>query len=180
MAKKGAALHRVPHHMRVKVKTAERVAPRAALQLGITTEAANAHAISVQDEQGNIKQHLTRDCSGWPAKRRPLTRKHKAKKLPKTSRRAKRKFAPERRQRKESQLKGRRCEKYRESASNHGLIVESAIYPASRTAAPQSPLKNGLPCKVKNSLKRQPLKNSSFCRLLKAAQSSKTHDPALP
>ena len=64
LAKKGAALHRVPLHVRTKVKTAERVALRAALQLGVTTEAANSHAVSSLDSTGQVKWRLTRDCSG--------------------------------------------------------------------------------------------------------------------
>ena len=41
MAKKGAKLHRVPWHIRNDVEIAERVALRAAIQLGVTTHAAN-------------------------------------------------------------------------------------------------------------------------------------------
>jgi hypothetical protein len=64
LAKKGAALHRIPRHVRQKVKTAEMVALRAALQLGVTTTAANEHAVYVLDEQGKTRQLLTRDSEG--------------------------------------------------------------------------------------------------------------------
>ena len=45
IAKKGAKLHRVPWHIRSDVEVAERVALRAAIQLGITTHAANKQSL---------------------------------------------------------------------------------------------------------------------------------------
>ena len=46
MAKNGAKLYRVPARVRYNVEIAERVALRAALQLGVTTHAANNVAVS--------------------------------------------------------------------------------------------------------------------------------------
>ena len=45
MAKKGAKGHRVPSWLRKKLEVAEKVALRAAIQLGTSTHAANNHEV---------------------------------------------------------------------------------------------------------------------------------------
>ena len=66
LAKKGARLHRVPRAARNKLEVAERVALRAALQLGITTKAANATEEVHFSEDGKSIIRLVRDSNGDP------------------------------------------------------------------------------------------------------------------
>ena len=66
MAKKGAKLHRVPMHVRIKVEVAERVALRAAIQLGIATHAANNVPEPAHRSDGTGYLKTTRDSNGVP------------------------------------------------------------------------------------------------------------------
>ena len=66
LAKQGARLHRVPEHIRQKVATAERVALRAALQLGVTTNAANNVKQLCRNSDGTIGYTVLRDSKGVP------------------------------------------------------------------------------------------------------------------
>ena len=66
MAKKGAKLHRVPAHIRSKVEVAERVALRAALQLGVTTHAANNAEEVGHRADGTCHTKTVRDSDGAP------------------------------------------------------------------------------------------------------------------
>ena len=66
LAKKGAKLHRVPWHVRNNMEIAERVALRAALQLGVTTHAANNVAEVVFKPDGTSSTSKTRDSNGDP------------------------------------------------------------------------------------------------------------------
>ena len=49
LAKAGAATHRVPHWLRKRAEVSDRVATRAALQLGVTTLADNEHPVLTAD-----------------------------------------------------------------------------------------------------------------------------------
>ena len=66
LAKRGAKLHRIPKWIRDKVELAELVATRAALQLGVTTEAANNHGIVELDSEGTARTKTHRDSDGNP------------------------------------------------------------------------------------------------------------------
>ena len=66
LAKKGAKTHRVPKWLRTKIETAERVALRAALQLGVTTHAANNVTIAEIKDDGNVVNRTFRDSNGEP------------------------------------------------------------------------------------------------------------------
>ena len=66
LAKKGAKLHRVPLHLRRKVEIAELVALRAALQLGVTTHAANNVQEEITWQDGTVHKKTVRDCNGIP------------------------------------------------------------------------------------------------------------------
>ena len=68
MAKKGAKLYRVPARARFQVETAERVALRAAIQLGVTTLAANEHPTEPLGADGDIKITKNRDSQGMRSK----------------------------------------------------------------------------------------------------------------
>ena len=66
LAKKGANTHRLPRWLRLRVETAERVALRAALQLGITTHAANNVVTAEYKADGTVGSRTLRDSSGMP------------------------------------------------------------------------------------------------------------------
>ena len=66
LAKRGAKDHRIPKWMRDKVELAELVATRAALQLGVTTEAANNHGVLEMGKDGTARTKLHRDSEGNP------------------------------------------------------------------------------------------------------------------
>ena len=66
LAKKGAKLHRVPWHVRNNMEIAERVALRAALQLGVTTHAANNVTEVVFRSDGTRTTKNTCDSNGDP------------------------------------------------------------------------------------------------------------------
>ena len=66
MAKKGAKLHRVPWKLRCEVETAERVALRAALQLSVTTHAANNVQEDTHKADGSSGFRSVRDSNGVP------------------------------------------------------------------------------------------------------------------
>ena len=66
LAKMGAGTQRIPRWLREKVAVCERVATRAALQLGITTQAANEHPVVCDDGKGGWRTRLTRDSEGDP------------------------------------------------------------------------------------------------------------------
>ena len=64
LAKRGAKSHRVPYWKRAQVLLAETTALRAALQLGVTTLAANEHAELSTSADGTTKVTKMRDCEG--------------------------------------------------------------------------------------------------------------------
>ena len=66
LAKRGAKLHRVPSWVRKKVETTELVALRAALQLGVTTAAANEQTEEYTDSKGLVCHRKRRDSDGDP------------------------------------------------------------------------------------------------------------------
>ena len=71
LAKKGARSHTVPGWKQAQVRTADRVALRAALQLGVCTFAANNHQKEVLKPDGTTGYVTARDCEGIAkAKRR--------------------------------------------------------------------------------------------------------------
>ena len=75
LAKKGARSHAVPLWKQAQFKTAERVALRAALQLGVTTFAANNHPREVLKLDGTSGLVITRDCEGLAKAKRPRSAK---------------------------------------------------------------------------------------------------------
>ena len=75
LPKKGAKTHRVNWHIRRAIDHAEDAALRAALQLGITTHAANNVQVSSTKPDGSKTVNLVRDSEGMP--------KHKRKSKPK-------------------------------------------------------------------------------------------------
>ena len=91
LAKRGAKLHRMPKLMRDKVELAELVAHRAAAQLGVTTEAANNHAVQSFDANGALKIKKIRDSDGVPRTsalrklREKVIKEEKVKKATKTA-----------------------------------------------------------------------------------------------
>ena len=83
LAKKGAKTHRMPLRVRNDLEVAERVALRAALQLGVTTKMANATKETVINEDGTTTTKLLRDSEGAPkaaAKRRATAKERPPKK----------------------------------------------------------------------------------------------------
>ena len=77
LAKKGAAIHRMPHRERMKVATAERVALRAAIQLGVTTVAANNVPQEFTKPDGTIGTRMLRDSDGLKVFKAPSEKKVK-------------------------------------------------------------------------------------------------------
>jgi len=70
-AKAGAKSHRVPSDTRRKVEVAEAVAFRAALELGVTTYAANNHETQSVATCGKVVTSFSRDCDGLHPSKRP-------------------------------------------------------------------------------------------------------------
>ena len=66
LAKRSAKLQRIPKWLRQKVELSELVATRAAIQLGITIEAANNHTIVDTDCNGVLHSKKCRDSEGDP------------------------------------------------------------------------------------------------------------------
>ena len=78
LAKKGAKLHRVPKWLRCRVEVAERVATRAAVQLGVTTAAANEHVVESTGPDGEKVTRLVRDSEGDVKAKVPKAKKQAA------------------------------------------------------------------------------------------------------
>jgi len=70
LAKKGAKTHRVNWHTRRMHATAEAVALKAAVQLGITTHAANNFPVTSTDLNGKEHTNVMRDSEGMPKHKR--------------------------------------------------------------------------------------------------------------
>ena len=80
LAKKGARSHGVPGWKQAQLKTAERVALRAAMRLGVTTWAANNHQQEVTKPDGTTDTITLRDCEGIAkAKRQKSSRTERKK-----------------------------------------------------------------------------------------------------
>ena len=70
LAKKGARTHRVPRWIRARRELAYNAAFRAAVQLGIVTDAANNHSCTHTKPDGSQSQTTHRDSTGLSSQKR--------------------------------------------------------------------------------------------------------------